>query len=347
MGLKKEVVLELKDVPKTEIHLHIEAVTTAKTVWKLIKKHNLKIKDVETKKDLEKKFKIKSLGEFIDLFINVVQNSFKEPGDFNLLMDDLRSYLLDNGIVYTEVYLAPTTFLKNGFDFKEIVTILQNRADDIQKNDNIDIKYLIDVSRGFGLENALKNLELTITHRVPRIIGIGLGGAEKVGKAQDFKEVFIQARKAGLHTVAHAGEDADYTSIEAAIDDLGAERIGHGISAMENIKFMDRLRDLQIPLEICPTSNIFTGAYVTEFKKHPVTLFYKHGIYVTINSDDPTLFGSTLLEEYGLLVQNKMFSKKEIGRLILNNLRATFMSKEAMDSLEIKISETLHNKGYL
>ncbi len=347
MNVKESVVTDLKNIPKTEIHLHIEAVTTAKTVWKLMQTHNLKIEGVNTIKDLEARFKVTSLSEFIELFIHIVQSSFKVASDFNFLMDDLENYLLENGIVYAEVFLAPTTFLKNGFDFSKIVEVLQHRADEIENKHNVDIKYLIDVSRGFGLDNAMKNLNLTIKHKTPRIIGIGLGGAEKVGKAEDFESVFIKAKKAGLRVVAHAGEDADYKSINAAVDVLKAERIGHGISAMENEDCMEHLKETQTPLEICPTSNLFTGAYVKEIKDHPVKMFYDRGLFVTINSDDPTLFGSTLLEEYGLLIENGLFSKKEVGKLILNNLKATFMDKNKKDTLEIKIRESLNNKGYL
>lgn len=347
MSIKEQIVTELKDVPKTEIHLHIEAVTTAKTVWKLIHKHNLTLDGVKTIQDLEKRFICTSLTEFIDLFINVVQKSFKVAEDFDLLMEDLRSYLKDNGIVYTEVFLAPTTFLKNGIDFGDIIKIIDDHANLIEKEDGIDIKFIIDVSRGFGLENAMTNLDLTLQYKTPRIIGIGLGGAEKMGKAEDFEPVFKKAREKGFRVVAHAGEDADYTSINAAVDQLKAERIGHGIAAMENEDCMNHLNDLQIPLEICPTSNLFTRAFVTKIEEHPVKMFYDRGMYITINSDDPTLFGTTLLEEYGLLVENKIFGKKEIGNLLLNNLNATFMDDKRKKKLEKQIKESLINKGYL
>jgi len=347
MDIKKSTITELQGIPKTEIHLHIEAVTTAKTVWKLINKHKLDIEGVHNIEDLENKFKVNSLSDFIDLFINVIQASYRDPEDFKLLMDDLEDYLTSNNIVYAEVFVAPTSFLKNGFIFQDIMNVLVSGADRIFKEKSIDIKFIIDVSRGFGLENAMKNLDLTLEFNHPRIIGIGLGGAEKVGNAEDFVTVFDKAREHGLHLVAHAGEDADYKSINAAVDILKVERIGHGISAMENEECMNHLKELKIPLEVCPTSNLFTKAYVQNIGSHPIKSFFDKGIFVTVNSDDPTIFGSTLLEEYVLLLENEIFNKKEIGQLILNNLFATFMDKDKKDSLEIKIRETLNNKGYL
>lgn len=347
MNIKERVITELREVPKTEIHLHIEAVTTAKTVWSLITKHDIKLEGVSTIEDLEKKFNVTSLTDFINLFINIIQASFKVPKDFCFLMSDLRSYLKDNNIVYAEVYVAPTSFLRNGFNFEDIMEVLTTCADKIFKTENIDIKFIVDVSRGFGLDNAMNNLEHTIAFDHSRIIGIGLGGAEKMGKAEVFVPVFEKAIKAGLRVVAHAGEDDDYTSINSAVDRLKAERIGHGISAMENEECIKHLKDLQIPLEICPTSNLFTRAYVQDIKEHPVKMFFDRGLFITINSDDPTLFNTTLLEEYALLIENNIFNKKEIGQLILNNLRATFMDEKEKDSLEIKIRESLNNKGYL
>lgn len=347
MNKKERVITELREVPKTEIHLHIEAVTTVKTVWSLINKHNITLDGVSSIQDLEKKFNVTSLTDFINLFINIIQASFKDPEDFCYLMSDLRSYLKDNNIVYAEVFVAPTSFLRNGFKFKDIMTILTDCADNILRDENIEVKFIVDVSRGFGLENAMNNLDHTISFNHPSIIGIGLGGAEKMGKAEVFVPVFEKAKKAGLHVVAHAGEDDDYMSINAAVDLLKAERIGHGISAMENEACMDHLKELRIPIEICPTSNLFTRAYVQNIKDHPVKKFYDRGMFITINSDDPTLFGTTLLEEYGLLVENNIFNKKEIGQLILNNLRATFMNEKEKDSLEIIIRESLNKKGYL
>ena len=347
MNVKKRIVTDLKVVPKTEIHLHIEAVTTTKTVWALKNKYNLNIEGVNNIPDLEKKFKVTSLSDFIDLFINVIQASFKDAQDFELLMEDLDAYLNENNIVYAEVFFAPTSFLKNGLDFNEIMKVLTVSADKIYNKDGKDIKFLIDVSRGFGLENAMNNLDLAIKFNHSRIIGIGLGGAEKKGKAEDFLSVFEKAKSKGFHVVAHAGEDSDYTSVDAAVNILKSERIGHGISSIFNDACLSNLKKLQIPLEVCPTSNIFTQSHIKNIKEHPIKKLYDKGLFITVNSDDPTIFNSSLLEEYALLLENNIFNKKEIGQLILNNLAATFMDVVKKDSLEIKIRETLNNIGYV
>lgn len=337
----------LKRIPKTEIHLHLEGMATSVCIWKLMQKHSLEIEGVSSREDLDERFKVDSLAEFIDLFINVIQCSFKEPEDFQFLIEDVREYLISNSIIYAEIFVAPTTFLKNGFDFEEIMSVLEREAAKLQKEEGIEIKYIIDVSRGFGLENAMNNLNLTLKHKNDRVIGIGLGGAEKMGAARDFKAVFDKAREAGLKVVAHGGEDCDYDSVVDAVNLLGVSRIGHGISAMNDEETMDMLRDKKIVMEVCPTSNLFTKGFVDKLEDHPVRLFYDRGLFVTINSDDPSLFGSTISEEYDLLLKEKVFTKEEIVELMINNVKATFLTDERKAVMEKLILDSVKKEGFL
>jgi len=209
------------------------------------------------------------------------------------------------------------------------------------KEDGIDIKFLIDVSRSFGPENAINNLNLILKHKKPSIIGIGLGGAESKGPAAEYKEVFELARNAGLKVVAHAGEDVGSESIWSSIYDLQVSRIGHGISAIQDTKLMDYLKETQIPLEICPMSNIFTKKYVSSYKDHPIRQFYDHGMYVTVNTDDPTIFGMELIDEYFNLLDNDIFTLEEIFDLIKNNLYATFQTTPEKDAMWIKMEKVI------
>lgn len=315
-------------IPKTEIHLHLEALATVDTFWTLMKKHGITFADVKTKEDLKRKFQITSLKEFIDLFINVVQNCFRKNEDIALLIDDALEYLKRNNIVYSEIFFAPSMFLKNGLSFDSMIEIIDSGARRLKEKEDIDIKYIIDVSRTFGVKNAQKNLDLTLANPTDSIIGIGLGGLEEEGPAEQFKKVFSKATKNNLHVVAHAGETVGPESIWAALKDLKAERIGHGISAFHDEKLMDYLGKKQIPLEICPTSNLFTQKYVKMLEEHPIRTFYDRGMYVTVNTDDPTLFGIDLIDEYMQLTNKDFFRAKEIVDLIKNNLFATFLPQE-------------------
>ena len=302
---QKEFKQLLIDLPKTEIHLHLEGIASVDTIWSLINKNNIIHSDIKTKKDLEKKFNVKNLDEFIDLFLNVIQSSFSEEKDIHLLINDAGNYLEENNIVYAEIFFAPSKFLSMGFDFGKIIGILEKGAIEIKEKYNRDIRYLIDVSRSFGSENAMKNLNLTIKHKSPYIIGIGLGGAESKGPAEDYKKVFEKAAKHGYHVVAHAGEDVGPESVWNTIKLLKAERIGHGISSVYDKKLMDYLAENKIPLEVCPTSNLFTKKYVQSLEEHPVMEFFKRNITVTINTDDPTLFSINLINQKNTPGKNK------------------------------------------
>lgn len=332
----------LTEIPKTEIHLHLEGLASVDTIWQLMSEHHIPVNGVKSKADLQGKFQIKSLDEFIALFIDVIQNCFQENEDFDYLIGDARNYLKRNNITYAEIFFAPTKFILNGFSFASMVEKLEAGALSLEEKDGIEIRYIIDVSRSYGSENAMKNLDLTIANRSNRIIGIGLGGAELHGPARDYEEVFAKALSNDLKVVAHAGEDVGPESIWDTLKLLKVDRIGHGISAIKDKKLMDYLKETQIPLEVCPTSNLFTRKYATSLKNHPIRAFYDHGMNVTVNTDDPTLFGVDLVDEYLSLYTNDIFSQEELFALIKNGIYATFLPKKRQDKLwraaEAKIS---------
>jgi adenosine deaminase len=324
----------LLGMEKAEIHLHVEGLVSVDTIWELMIKNNIKYDDIKTKEDIKNKFSIKTLEEFLYLFINIIQNSFRTEDDVKLLVRDAGEYLRANNIVYAELFLAPTKLVKMGLDFKKIVEIMDEGARQVKKIYNIDMKFIIDVSRTFGIENAMNNLNLTINNKVPSVIGIGLGGSEINGPAREYKEVFDKARAHGLHIVAHAGEDAGPESVWDTINYLQAERIGHGISSILDEKLMDYLSEKQIPIEVCPSSNLFTRKYVKNIREHPVKTFFNKGMKVTINSDDPTLFSTNLIDEYKILYGNNIFTKDEIIVLINNTIDATFLSGKEKELLK-------------
>jgi len=326
----REILLSL---PKTEIHLHLEGLASVDTIWALWQKNKLFSADIQTKEDLLRRFQITTLDEFIDVFINIIQNSFRTEGDFAYLINDAGEYLKNNNIVYSEIFFAPTKFLRMGFSFPKIVEILTEGAYSIHNRYGIEIKYLIDVSRTFGAENAMNNLNLMLEYKSDAIIGIGLGGAEKLGPSKDYAEVFKKARKHGVHFVAHSGEDMGWKQIGETLIHLAPERLGHGISAIQNPKLVKYIAEKRIPLEICPTSNLFTRKYVSEIETHPVKQFYENNLFVTINSDDPALFSTSLVDEYMLLFNKGIFSQNEILALIKNNIYASFLPEDKKNTL--------------
>jgi adenosine deaminase len=313
----------LAKIPKAEIHIHIEAVMSIASVRKLYEKHYGKKMSKQDETDL---FSYNDLDGFIKAFLSV-QELFESVSDFNYLFDDIAEYLVNNGISYCEAFFAPSAFLKKGLDYGEIITLFSKRIREIKEKYNIIIKLLIDVSRTFGCENAMNNYALLKQYPCRDVIGIGLGGAEQKGPAKDFEAVFTQAHKDGFHAVAHAGEDIGPESIWDAINYLHAERIGHGITSVQDTKLIDYLVRTRLPLEVCITSNVFTKKFVEKTEAHPVRQMFDGGMFVTINTDDPLFFKTTLLEEYWKCYGILRFTLSEIKRLICNSFNAAFISE--------------------
>ena len=200
---KSEFKSFIKSVPKAELHIHIEAVITLAGIRKMYK--NRFGKEM-TKEEQTALFSYNDLNGFIQAFLKV-QDLFVSEKDFNVVFKELEKYLVRNGIDYCEAFFAPTAFLKKGFSYEKMVEIFHKQIKRIKEKDGITIKLLMDVSRTFGCENAMKNYELLKQYPCEDIIGIGLGGAEAKGPAKEYAPVFQLAKKEGWRVVAHAGED--------------------------------------------------------------------------------------------------------------------------------------------
>lgn len=328
----------LKNIPKVELHIHSEAMMNRDTVSEILSKTNSKYKDI---KEVEKLFKYNNLTDFIKAFLHI-QSAFKDKSDFELLFSNILPYMERNGIVYAEIFFSPSIFTKNGIKFEDIIDALLSEINRIRKVSSCDVKVIIDVSRTFGIDNASKNLDATLKYNSKDIIGIGLGGDERKGPAKEFEKVFKRAKEYSLHRVVHAGEDVESYSIWDAINYLGAERIGHGISAIKDQKLMEYLKDKKIPLEICPTSNVFTARYVKKIEQHPIKEFHEKGVVVTLNTDDPLFFNVELLDEYWNLYSKLKFSLDDIKQVIINGFKASFMSDAKKDAYIKEVENKWH-----
>jgi adenosine deaminase len=270
-------------------------------------------------------FEFDTLKGFLTSFL-YVQSLVERLPDIARMFEDAATYLKANNIVYSELFFSPTGLIRKGLAFAEMIDVIQTTIDTIQKRDNITIKLIVDVSRMFGVDNAHSNLGLTLKHQSPVVIGVGLGGDEEFGPAKIFEEVFTTAKAKGLHVVAHAGEVVGPESVWDALQKLNVERIGHGLSAIQDPKLVKFLAEKQIPVEICLTSNVLTQKYVTKAEDHPVRQLFDQGVLTVINTDDPIFFDVSLIDEFWTLHTKLKFSMDEIKQLILNGFRASFLS---------------------
>ena len=318
---KEEFYRFLRTIPKAEIHLHAEATISRETVRTFL----LRSSDPEKNSvDVDKLFSYNTLKGFLTSFL-FVQGLIEKLSDLTLIFEDAAKYLKANNIVYGELFFSPSMFIRKGFVFSEMLDEIQATIDKIQTRDNLTIKLIIDLSRMFGVENAQSNLNSTLDHQTPMIIGVGLGGDEETGPAKLFGEVFQLAKSRGLHVVAHAGEVVGPESIWDSLNILRVERIGHGLSAIQDPKLVEYLATKQIPIEICLTSNIITQKYVTQAKDHPVRALFDQGVLVVVNTDDPTFFNCTLIDEFWLLHSELNFTMDEIKQVVINGFKASFL----------------------
>jgi adenosine deaminase len=333
----------LQKVPETEIHIHLEAMINIDTILTLVEKNKLNDElKIYSEDEIYEKFQVENINDFIQVFY-LIQSVFKEEEDFRYLVKDAKKYCKRNNIYYAEIFLAPTKFIKNGLKFEKFIKIIDEEIKKEDPEHKVDIKLIVDVSRNYGAENAMNIVDMVIKNRLDSIIGIGIGGAENLpgAEAKNYKQVFRKAFDNELKVVAHAGEVTGPEIIWETLKELEVSRIGHGISAIYDEKLMDYLKERQIPLEICPTSNIFTQKYVKELQQHPIREFFDRGLNVTVNSDDPSIFGVELNDEYLNLYKYCGFTLKEIIHLIKNNLYATFLPKKDKDELWICVTKEI------
>jgi len=326
----------LKAVPKAELHLHAEAVITPKTVKDLYFKST---GSCMTDDELNKLFAYVDLAGFLESFL-YIQTLYEKSDDLSFMFKDFSSYLSDNNIVYVETFFSPTMHIKKGRSYKDMISVIDKSISEITSKNQVKIKVLIDVSRSFGKANAMNNLNFILDNPSSNVIGIGLGGDEQKGKPEEFIEVYKKAQDNNLHTVVHAGEVCDSSSIKDSIKYLHTERIGHGISSVYDSSIIEYLRETQIPLEVCPTSNIFTKKYVTSLSKHPIKKLYEQGLNITLNTDDPVFFKVSLIDEYWNLYNELNFSLDDIKQIILNGFKAAFITDEEKSNYCAQVEQT-------
>jgi aminodeoxyfutalosine deaminase len=320
-----DVVEWLRGLPKCELHLHLEGTILPETLLELSKRHDAVPLTTEEAKKL---YVYENFSEFMDSF-KAVSSRLKEPEDYELITYNMVKELARQGVVHAEVYVSfgIIFYWKNAAvePFMEAIERGRVRA---EKDFGTSVFWLIDAVRHFGAEEGFKVFRKAaeLRERYPSIVGIGIGGDEARGGADIFREAYAEAKAAGLRLTAHAGETIGPESIWAALN-IGAERVGHALSARQDAELMDVLVEKQIPLELNVTSNIRTGCCAS-FEEHPVKEYFERGLMVTINSDDPPMFGSNLLQEYVMVQERFGFSLEQMRELAANAVEASFLGPE-------------------
>lgn len=311
-----------EQVPKVELHLHLEGAIPHDTLWELVRKYggDPTVPDLES---LSNKFEYKDFPHFIQAWL--WKNKYlREYEDFTLIAEAVARDLARQNICYVEGFYSPSDFSGHGLQPQRLTEAIRTG---LKRIPEIEFALIVDLVRDFGPDQAAVTLEKVNEVRDQGVIGIGIGGSEQDFPPEPFEAVFEQARKLGFHTTAHAGEAAGADSIWGAIHSLKVDRIGHGTRAYEDESLLDYLSVHKIPLEMNILSNVRTGV-VPSIDEHPIRRYFEYGINVTINTDDPKMFNNSLSDEYRLLEEKLNFSKDEIRRLILQGVQASWLAKD-------------------
>lgn len=293
----------------TELHLHLEGSIDAATLKEL----DPEVTDAE----IAAKLGYSNFEGFIDAFV-WENRKLRGPADYALVARRLFERLSRQGVSYAEVTLSAGVVLWKKQDLSAVFDALSAEA----ARSPLQVRWILDAVRQWGVEAAVPVFDFAAEHINEGVVAIGLGGFEEQGPALWFRDLFAKARDRGLRLTCHAGETTGPQSVWDALE-IGTERIGHGIRAVEDLRLVEHLRERGIPLEVCVTSNVRTGA-VASLREHPLRRLFDAGAPIVLNTDDPVLFGCTLASEYELVAREFGFSEDELDQLAANARRYAF-----------------------
>ncbi len=328
--------MSVADLPKIELHLHHEGAAPPAFIRQLA--HEKKI-------DLSGIFKSDGSYDFRDFahFLSVYEAAcevLKTPEDFRRLTLAILEESAANGVVYSETFLSPD-FCGGGdlHAWRDYLTAIQDAADEAERKFDITLRGVVTCVRHFGPEQAKRSAFCAAETAGSWITGFGMGGNEATGAQGDYKWAFDCAREAGLRLTTHAGEFGGPESVRDAIRDLDVERVGHGVRAIEDPDLIREVVARDITLEVCPGSNVVLGLF-SDFASHPIAKLRDAGVKVTVSTDDPPFFHTTMRREYEMLAQAFGWDAEDFAALNENALNAAFCDEETRARVKTRLEKT-------
>ncbi len=319
------------EMPKVELHVHLEGSIRPATLLTLAERNGVAL-PVSSSEGLQEFYRFASFDHFIRVY-SFISSCLRTVADYDLVAYEFGADMARQNIRYAEVTFSPHPHVVNtGLPFDDILAGLNDGRFRAQSEFGIEYRWVLDIVRD-DPDSRLQVATWAARASDRGVVGLGLGGTERDHPPEWFADAFAVACEAGLHSVPHAGEVAGPESVWAAIQALGAERIGHGVRSVEEPGLVEYLRQQQLPLEICPTSNLCLGVYPS-YQEHPIRWLWEQGVFITVNSDDPPMFNTDLVNEYQTLVNHMGFATAELERLSVNAVRASFLPDDRKADLE-------------
>lgn len=324
----------LRALPKTELHVHLLGSAAPSTVLTLARRH--RPGPVPTDPDaLTRFYAFRDFAHFVEVY-DQVSRLVTEPADVLDLVAGLAAALAAASVRYAEVTVTPLSHVRAGLDARALAEALTEGRERARRSHQIELGWIFDTAGEFGAEYAWETLAWVLRHRPPGTVAFGLGGPEIGVDRARFTRMFAAARDAGLHSVPHAGETTGPSTVWSALIDLGAERIGHGIHAVDDPRLLDHLVAHSVALEVCPTSNVRTGVVAT-LDDHPLPRLLRHGVAVTLNTDDPGMFGCDLVGEYRLAHDRLGLTAADLVQIARNGVDAAFCPSDTKVRIHAEI----------
>jgi aminodeoxyfutalosine deaminase len=332
-----ELATFIAGLPKAELHVHHVGSASPRIVAELAARHEGDTPVPADPAALADYFAFRDFRHFIEVYLSVV-DLIRDPADLRTLTYEVARELGRQQVRYAELTVTPYSHVRRGIPGAEICAAIEDARTAAAADFGVDLRWCFDIPGEAGLAAADETLRIALQDRPDGLVSFGLGGPEVGVPRPQFKSHFDQARAAGLHSVPHAGETTGPETIWDALRELGAERIGHGIAAAEDPRLMAHLAEHAIPLEICPTSNVRTRA-IAEIEEHPLARLVAAGIPVSINSDDPPMFGTTLEEEYAVAARLLGLDADGVAGLARSAVSASFLPASGKTALLAEIDD--------
>jgi aminodeoxyfutalosine deaminase len=328
-------------LPKAELHVHHVGSASPRIVSELAERHPGTVpSDPEA---LGRFFEFRDFGHFIEVYLAVV-GLIRTPEDIRYLTHEVgREMATEQGLRYAELTCTPYTSVlpdnpELGMPIEAYTEAIEDARVAVERDFGLVLRWIYDIPGESGLPAADATLEYALNHRTDALVGFGLGGPEVGVPRPQFQPHFEAARAAGLHSVPHAGETTGPETVWHAIRLLGAERIGHGTSSAQDPALLAHLAETGIVLEVCPSSNIATRA-VTRLEEHPIRAFRDAGVTITVNSDDPPMFNTTLNREYKIAADLLDLDEAGVADLARSAVRASFADDRTKSRILTEIDE--------
>ncbi len=324
----------IRSLPKVELHVHILGSVKPETLLEIIEEDNIKSPYTNVEQ-IVKRFEYKDFLNFIKVYMEAV-SYIRDERHFERITYEMLETCAKSNVHYVEASFSPRDHIPNGLRFKRISDCINRGVQRAKRNFGIETNLRVDLVRNSTHDEGMEIIDF-IEKKPDNIVSVDIGGKEKGFPPNRFVEHFKRVTELGLHRVAHAGEAAGPESIWDAIQSLNVERLGHGVTAKEDPILVEYLKRKQIPIEMCPVSNLRTGV-VSSIRDHPVRDFFDNGLLVTVNSDDPSLFHTDMNNEYLTLHRELGFSVEDLYQISLNGLQSAFIDENKRAKLKRQFS---------